>query len=245
MHDSGKIVRHFCPYLYPSSIENEISELEEYIGSHLGATARCYIYYHMLKSPFYNTLANTMTRNSSSIERLLWGKLLGKGMAKGMKQAMNINAESAQLSLEAIRTVFQKISDKLRVQNGKKEFLMDTDDYKFGFTAADLTFAAIASPLILPPELEPFLSTEDDKVLPKALVDLKYELRETLAGKHVLDMYEKHRLTDSDSISSDAKVTPKVVGRNKVPIGALAVTIGATLSIGAALSNRNLFQSKL
>ena len=258
IYDSGKIVKHFCPQLYPSLIEGEIKDLEGYIGSHLGATARCFFYHHILHSQYYDELANVMTRNSSSIEKFLWGKLLDKGLAKGIRKLMKINDTSAALSLETIRKVFQEMSEKLKIdEDQKKEYLMDTKDHKYGFTAADLAFAALAAPLIAPPELESFVKI-DESMLPKPLLNLKYELRKTLAGQHVLEMYRKHRLRGAlngtsrnyGSIPTNANgqittITPKVVGRNKLPMGALALILGATISIGAIFGKETIFRSKL
>ncbi len=249
MYDSGKIMKHFCPDLYPLAIESQITKLEEYIGRHLGATARCFKYYHMLNPQYYKVLAENMTQNSSSIEKFLWSKLLDKGLAEGMKKAMKINKESAQSSLEAIRTVFREMSEMLKESDNstntqKKQYLMDTKYHKYGFTAADLTFAALGAPLVGPPELEPFLKVDDDSVLPKPLVDLKHELRETLAGQHILEMYKKHRLNGRDEQVD--KVIPKTVGRDKLPLGILALTFGAALSIVTALRNKgHLLKSKL
>jgi len=149
----------------------------------------------------------------------------------------------------------------------KLDYLMDTESSKIGFTAADLTFCSLAAHLIGPPELAPFTLTtkvapkcnttiapnhEDDmamkELIPRELAELRSELRNTIAGQHVLEIYRKHRLgafrtmdqtvpsmiVEKDEVvvsSSDSKeeegkgrnnrcgvVIPKVVNRDKLPL---------------------------
>jgi hypothetical protein len=126
---------------------------------------------------------------------------------------------------------------------------MDTNDEKVGFTAADLTFASLAAPLIGPPEIAPFIEVKDDR-LPKELIDLKYELRGTLAGQHVLEMYRKHRLSGTTTgTSTSTMVTPKVVLRDKVPrqgvILSAAVVIGSVVASSFQNNGQSFFQSRL
>jgi glutathione S-transferase len=208
MHDSAKIVEFFLPHLYPSSYRNEILELEEYSGQHIGATARCYLYHVSLKPKYYKFLTNMLTSQSSSVEKMIWGTILDRGIAKGMKKVMGINSHSAEASLAALRKAFNDISLKLTKKDGsKKKFILDTDEVEIGFTAADLAFCSTASVIVCPPELSLFMPMKEDE-MPPELLNLRNELRNTFAGKHVLDVYKYHR----------GKVMPKVVNRDCFPI---------------------------
>jgi hypothetical protein len=231
MYDSQNLIQYFCPFLYPgdSSCREEIIQLEEYFGSHVGATARCYLYHVMLTPNYYPTLSKLATVHSSTIEKMIWGKLLNKGLARGMRKAMGINDASAQNSVRVLREAFDVVSERLKViKDGrvvKKKFLMDHHETKsngdmvVGFTAADLTFAALASIIIMPPELHSFLPVEEED-LPSELLALRDELRSTLAGQHVLEMYRNVR----------GVVVPKVVNRDCLPWGLM--TMGACASAG-------------
>lgn len=230
MYDSRNLIQYFCPFLYPgdSSCREEIIQLEEYFGSHVGATARCFLYHVMLTPKYYPTLSKLATVQSSTIEQLIWGKLLNKGLARGMRKAMGINDASAQNSVRVLREAFDVVSERLKViKDGKvvkKKFLMDHHETKngdmvVGFTAADLTFAALASIIIMPPELHSFLPVEEED-LPGELLALRDELRSTLAGQHVLEMYRDVR----------GVVVPKVVNRDCLPWGLM--TMGACASAG-------------
>lgn len=59
------------------------------------------------------------------------------------------------------------------------------------FTAADLTFAALAGPLLCPVGYGTYLVPREE--LPSELAEVTLSLRETLAGKHILRMYETER----------------------------------------------------
>ena len=249
IYDSSNILQHFTPNLYPPTKRNEILQLESYLGLHLGATVRVLIYHHMLQRQHYDELTKMITVHSSWIESFLWGKLLDKGLSKGMRKAMKINDESAKYSLDVVRKIFHDMSEKLKARKdvinttSKNAYLMDTDNESFGFTAADLTFAALAGPLILPPEMASFMNIKDHQ-LPQALASLKNELQSTLAGQHVLEMYRKHRLLDNTS-KVKGIVVPKIVGRNKVSLGISLTSMAVVLSVGACIYNKNLIRAKL
>lgn len=195
IHDSKEIVSYFCPFLYPDAHKDEIVRLETYFGSHVGATIRCYLYNLLICPDYYEPLAKMLSAQSSTIEKVLFMKLLPKGAGSGMKKVMGINPESGARSLKVIRQVFEEVSEMLKLKDGsKKKFIMDSETENVGFTAADLAFCSLASPLIQPPELKAFLVYNDDE-MPPEMTALRNELRMTLAGQHVIDVYRKIRKT--------------------------------------------------
>ena len=74
------------------------------------------------------------------------------------------------------------------------ELLADGRPYLCGerFTAADLTFAALAAPMVVPPEYTVRLPQPEDTVPeePRAMIE---RAREHPAGRHALDMFRRHR----------------------------------------------------
>ncbi len=218
MYDSQKIVQHFCPFLYPPKYREDILRLESYFGTHLGATARCIIYHSTLGIPEHTPyMTQMLSANASSVEKILFEKVFDKGISSGMKKVMNINHDAAQESLCTVRKVFEEVSDMLKdtsinactttstsTSSSKKKFIMDNDDEMVGFTAADLAFSALASPLIQPPELELIMppppennensDNNNRSTGPENLLQLRDELRNTVAGKHVLEMYRTQRI---------------------------------------------------
>lgn len=220
MHDSQNILMHFCPFLYPHDFKEDIVHLEKHFGSHLGATIRTIIYYYTLQPDYYNVLKDMMTIQTSQIESSLWGILLKKGpLAKGMLRAMKIHEDSLEASLVAVRKTFDDVSAKLNDGNHKR----GQPKYLIGncFTAADLTFCALASPIISPPELQSF-SPFDRRRMPPEVVLLQDELRDSPAGKYVLGIYKSHR----------SIVIPKVVNRNRIikPLCGVASLVGAIIA---------------
>ncbi|GFH45937.1 hypothetical protein CTEN210_02411 [Chaetoceros tenuissimus] len=199
LHDSKEIVQFLSPRLYPEPFRETIQDFEVFVGKSIGAASRLYMYHHMLQKEYHDTLSRIMTETTSTVEKFLWTNFLDKGLATGMRKAMRISSQTASDSLIEIRSAFVSISKQLQKRDGtKKTYLMERGDdsdktcENIGFTAADLTFASLASILIHPPELSHIVPINDDK-MPPELVKLKKELRRTLAGQHVLEMYRKHR----------------------------------------------------
>ena len=243
LYDSSEILKQFCPFLYPQSCVGEIDELEELFDSKLGPSVRCIIYHEYLVPQYMPSLAKLATNYSSRIEAALFTIMLRGGLDKGLKKAMGINDASAKLSEETIKSIFAQVSDKL---SDRREYLCDEKNRRAGFTAADLSFAALASPIIMPKEL---LSLYDDhKKMPPRLLSLSKELRDTPAGQHVLTMYHKHRFgvgamprcstkKCDNSPTSIRVVVPKSIQRNRIPwvgIGVLGIALAA--SVGAVRS---------
>lgn len=100
-----------------------------------------------------------------------------------MKKGMRITPEKAAGSLARMREVFAEVASRLA----------DGRPYLTGprFTAADLTFAALATPAVFPPELERFLGPLRDA--PPAFIEAVEGLRDTPAGRFALRLYRDER----------------------------------------------------
>jgi len=214
LHDSTRILKRFCPFLYAEDIGEEVDELEQMFDSQLGPSIRCVVYYHYLQSlqqeQHLPKLADILTSyTSNKIEKALFRTMLihSSQMKQGFLRAMNINSETAQQAEQQIHSIFAKVSDRLLFGNNmmeEKNSNSDTCSKKLRqylccdgnkeprFTAADLTFAALASPLIMPKELLSFYDG-DRNTTPTHLINLSNKLRQTSAGQHVLTMYHRHR----------------------------------------------------
>jgi len=150
------------------------------------------------------------------MESILYHAMLPRGINDGMRKAMCIQEDTVIASRNELVQVFEEISHRLvqvataarNVDNatvGVTEatdgsdpcaayYLMDTPGQpsSYGFTAADLTLAALSYPLIQPPEMSPFLLPKPDEYPPE-IVELSRQLRSTVAGQHILRMYRDHR----------------------------------------------------
>jgi len=96
---------------------------------------------------------------------------------------LDITPESAAESLVIVREVYDGIAERLA--DGRAYLMGDS------FTAADLTFASLSAPLVLPPEYGvPLPSVEE---LPARMGEVVRELRAHPAGVHALEMYRSER----------------------------------------------------
>jgi glutathione S-transferase len=86
-------------------------------------------------------------------------------------------------SLAEVRAVYDSVGERLA--DGRPYLMGDS------FTAADLTFAALSAPLVLPPEYGVPLPRVEE--LPERMGRVVRELRAHPAGAHALEMYRTER----------------------------------------------------
>jgi glutathione S-transferase len=96
---------------------------------------------------------------------------------------LGVNAENAAASLFEVRETFDAVARRLA--DGRRYLVGDR------FTAADLTFAALAAPVLSPPGYGVPLPRPDE--LPAAMATVVRELREHPAGRHALRMFREER----------------------------------------------------
>ncbi|HSO21453.1 MAG TPA: glutathione S-transferase C-terminal domain-containing protein, partial [Chondromyces sp.] len=86
-------------------------------------------------------------------------------------------------SLERVKEVFATVAERLA---DRRDFLVGN-----AFTAADLSFAALAAPVVLPRNYGSPLPPLDE--LPPAMLALVEDFRATPAGEFALRMYRDQR----------------------------------------------------
>jgi glutathione S-transferase len=100
-----------------------------------------------------------------------------------IRRVLRITPDSAARSLERVRALFALIGERLA---DGRSFLVGEQ-----FTAADLTFAALAAPVLLPPEFGGALPAVS--AVPARMAAAVSELRASPAGRFALGMYARHR----------------------------------------------------
>jgi glutathione S-transferase len=96
---------------------------------------------------------------------------------------LEITPESAAESLRVVRSVFDSVAERL--SDGRAFLSGDR------FSAADLAFAALAAPVIMPREYGVPLPSPDE--LPARMADVVRDLRAHSAGEFALEMYRRER----------------------------------------------------
>jgi glutathione S-transferase len=104
-------------------------------------------------------------------------------VARVIDRYLDITPESAAESLEIVRAVYDEVGERL--SDGRPYLMGDA------FSAADLTFAALSAPLVLPPEYGVPLPRVEE--LPARMAGVVRELRAHPAGAHALAMYRSER----------------------------------------------------
>jgi glutathione S-transferase len=186
--DSSDILQHAdaaCggDRLYPAdpALRQEVARWEDRFDEELGPHARRWAYAQFL--PQRRVLRTMMARGVPRWEALLL-PLLMPAVVPLVRRAFRITAESAERSRLRVHDLFAEVGERLG----------DARRYLVGgrFTAADLSFAALASPVLLPaacgasyPALE---------AVPAPMREEVQRLRATVAGAFALRLYAQHRL---------------------------------------------------
>jgi glutathione S-transferase len=169
-------------FLYPRDAElrKEVEALEDRFDTELGPHTRRWAYAQML--PDTNQLRSLWSRGVPRFEGVAI-RLIAPLTRPLVRKAYKISAEGAQRSLERVRSLFEDVGDRL---GGGRRFLVADR-----FTAADLTFATLAAPMLLPPECRAVQPTIED--IPAAMHDEILRLRDTDAGRFALRLFAQER----------------------------------------------------
>ena len=157
---------------------NRIVALETLFGGKLGKLSRLFTYYHLL--PHKNLVMKCMETSTPKSEQQ-WFSLGYPLFSFLMKKSMKINKQSANRAYEKLKEIMQEYE---RMADG---------DYFVGsrLTIADIAFASLAGPLVLPDQYGSIVPTLDE--IPPTLYDIVQEFRRMKAGKRVLRLYEQFR----------------------------------------------------
>jgi glutathione S-transferase len=169
-------------WLYPldPAARSEVDAWEERFDAELGPHARRWIYAQLL--PDARLLRSLWSRGVPAMQARLV-PLIAPLARYLVRKGYKVTAESAKRSYDRLRAVFSAVDDKLA----------DGRDYLVAqrFSAADLTFASLAAPLLLPIECRATQPSLND--LPEAMRAEVLRLRDTRAGRFALRMFAQER----------------------------------------------------
>jgi glutathione S-transferase len=168
--------------LYPDGdIGVQARELEAWLDEGLGPDGRLWMYHETL--PVVRELTPWALAGVPRWERLVFD-LGGSGIDAALRRYLRIDAVAAGAALDRVTRVFDEIAGRL---SGRR-FLVDDR-----FTAADLTFAALAAPVLLPEQYgSPLPPCE---AMPDAVSREVRRLRDHPAGIFAARLYREERVT--------------------------------------------------
>jgi glutathione S-transferase len=168
--------------LYPrdAALRSEVVSLVTRFDAELGPHSRRWAYSHLL--------------SDAALVRAVWARGVPRLEASLVpviapfarsiaRRAYKITPQSAQRSLDRVHGVFKELDASLR--DGRR-FLAGER-----FTAADLTFAALAAPVVLPEKCRAVHPALED--VPAAMREEILRFRDTDAGRLALRLFERER----------------------------------------------------
>lgn len=171
--------------LYPRAAaqRREVDAFEEQFDTELGPHTRRWAYAQLL--PQAELLGSLWSRGVPRFEASLVAAIAPLAR-RLVRAAYKITPESAQRSLERAQGIFRQVDRHLGRPGSERRFLVGER-----FSAADLTFAALAAPLLLPLECRAVQPALD--AVPPAMREEVVRLRETQAGRFALRLFAQQR----------------------------------------------------
>jgi glutathione S-transferase len=169
-------------WLYPRDpdLRREVLALEDAFDLELGPHTRRWVYSQLL--PDAKQVRALWSRGVPRLEAALV-PIIAPLARVLVRKGYRITPESAQRSLDRVHTIFRDIDERLR---DGREYLVAGR-----FTAADLTFASLAAPMLLPAECRAVQPALD--AVPQAMRDEILRMRNTTAGRFALRLFAENR----------------------------------------------------
>ena len=179
--------------LYPEDPEAaaEVRALERDFDSRLGPHGRRWTY-NGLHGRRDLALAYGCTGVPAWERRVLWCAY--PLVIRAIDRYLDITPATAAQSEAAVHATFDEVARRL--DEGRRHLCGDR------FTAADLTFAALAASVLMPPEYGVRLPQPEE--LPVAMASTVRELRAHPAGAYALAMFRDHRRRSTVPVASQS-----------------------------------------
>jgi len=167
--------------LYPDGeLGREAAELEAELDAGLGPDGRLWMYHETL--PVVHELERWALAGVPRWERRAF-RVAGPAVERAIRRYLGVDAPAAEAALRRVERVFDDIAGRL---SGGRRFLLGER-----FTAADLAFAALAAPLLLPARYGSPLPPPE--AMPAALAGEVRRLRAHPAGAFAERLYREQR----------------------------------------------------
>jgi glutathione S-transferase len=161
--------------------DREVERLEEHFDRYLGPTARRAVYDDVLRLPRAK-LADLLGRDAPNWEKRV-ARIATPVIGGMIRRGLKVNPAEVKRSKEMVDTIFGEVEALLK--DGRR-FLTGDE-----FTAADLTFAALASIIVFPNGYARYALPFAE--LPPDVAEVVQRYREKPAGAFIMRMYDEHR----------------------------------------------------
>jgi glutathione S-transferase len=161
--------------------EPEVERLEEHFDRHLGPTARRAVYDDVLRLPRAQ-LAELLGKDAPPWEQQM-ARIATPFFGAMIRRGLRVTPSEVQRSKEMVDTIFAEVEALLK--DGRHYLTGDA------FSAADLTFAALASVIVFPDGYARYALPLAE--LPPFIQDVVSRYRKTAAGAFAMRMYAEHR----------------------------------------------------
>ncbi len=155
-----------------------VAELEDDFDRRLGPATRRLAYFHLLGDR--RATLDVMGKHGPAWERVV-GKAAWRLAVIAIRRGLRVDAAGAERSRTVIDQTFAVVGERLA--DGRRYLGGDR------LTAADLTFASLAAPIVLPPGYADYLPRPD--LVPPAFQAIADHYRRTPAGELVLRAYDE------------------------------------------------------
>lgn len=187
--------------------KKEVLDLYNLFNGEYEEVVTKYVYTQLLSNTSFAKAAftNGVPLSEKFAYAMKYGSIVGK-----IKTDHNLSASSPEQLLASIKKIFSKVDD----------LLSDNRSYLTGdtITLADIAFASISAPLVLPEECGSILPGINK--IPDDYRNEVKALRETTAGQFILTLYQKDRPPRRlpTAMPQDPGILAKIIDKLKLPI---------------------------
>lgn len=171
-------------HLYPSdpALRQEVEQLEKLFDSKLGGHIRLWGY-HYRGLDNREAMREMWCGGAPRLEQIGF-EFAFPLMSRMVREVYNVSEANAASSLQEIKQIFELVGERLT--DDKHGYLVGSS-----FSAADLTFASLAAPILQPKNhrATKFLKQEMNPQMAEVVLNL----RQTKAGKYALRLYREQR----------------------------------------------------
>ncbi|MEP7144620.1 MAG: cytochrome P450 [Ferruginibacter sp.] len=188
--------------------QKEVLDLYNLFANELGDAVTKYVYAAFLPHP--KIARRVFTKGVPFNEKLAY-MIKYSAISGALSRELELAATSQEERLAFIKKIFEQVSNTL------------ADDRKYiagaTLTLADIAFAAVAAPLVLPEEFGGVMAGMEQ--LPDELAKAVVELRKTRAGQFILDLYQEDRPVkrSQNDIPPEPGILARIAAKLKISLG--------------------------